>query len=82
MAGRYRKRSKWIVVLAAPLFFAVQGAGILVERSRFGRQIGLARGARGWLFTMLVLVLPAPILFHPPFVERVVIPLMHAMGAL
>jgi alginate O-acetyltransferase complex protein AlgI len=64
------------------LFFAMQGAGILAERSRFGRRIGLGRGARGWLFAMLVLIAPAPCLFHPPFVERVVVPMMHAMGAL
>jgi hypothetical protein len=64
------------------LFFAVQGVGILVERSSFGRNIGLSRGAKGWLIAMLVLVFPAPLLFHPPFVERIVIPFMHAMGAL
>lgn len=64
------------------LFFAVQGAGILVERSRFGRKIGLGRGARGWLFAMLVLVVPAPCLFHPSFIEVIVIPFMQAMGAL
>jgi hypothetical protein len=64
------------------LFFALQGVGILVERSRFGRQIGLARGARGWLFTMLVLVIPAPCLFHPPFVERIVVPFMKSLGAI
>jgi D-alanyl-lipoteichoic acid acyltransferase DltB (MBOAT superfamily) len=64
------------------LFFAAQGIGILIERSRFGREAGLARGARGWLFTMLLLVLPAPILFHAPFVQRIVIPFMRAVGAL
>jgi membrane bound O-acyltransferase family protein len=42
------------------LFFALQGVGILVERMSFGRNIGLARGAKGWLMAMLVLVLPAP----------------------
>jgi alginate O-acetyltransferase complex protein AlgI len=64
------------------LFFAVQGVGILVERSRFGRKTGLARGSRGWIFAILVLVLPAPALFHPAFVERIVVPFMRAMGAL
>jgi hypothetical protein len=64
------------------LFFALQGAGIVVEGSRLGRTIGLGRGFRGWLFTMLVVLLPAPVLFHPPFIERVVLPLMHATGAL
>lgn len=64
------------------VFFAAQGIGILFERSRFAREIGLARGARGWLFAMLVLLVPAPCLFHPPFVEGIVVPFMHAMGAL
>jgi alginate O-acetyltransferase complex protein AlgI len=64
------------------LFFALQGIGILVERSRFGREMGLARGARGWVFAMLVLVLPAPCLFHSPFVERITVPFMHSLGAM
>jgi hypothetical protein len=64
------------------LFFALQGIGILVERSRFGREIGLARGARGWFFAMLVLALPAPCLFHSPFVERIMIPFMDSVGAI
>jgi hypothetical protein len=64
------------------LFFAIQGVGILVERSRVGRAIGLGRGAGGWLFAMLVLAAPAPWLFHQPFVKTVVVPFMHAMGAL
>jgi membrane bound O-acyltransferase family protein len=64
------------------LFFVLQGAGMLVERTRLGHTLGLAHGARGWMFTMLVLVLPAPLLFHPPFVERIIIPFMRASGAL
>jgi hypothetical protein len=64
------------------LFFVLQAVGMLVERSPLGASIGLARGARGWMFTMLFLVLPAPALFHPPFVHRIVLPFMHALGAL
>jgi alginate O-acetyltransferase complex protein AlgI len=64
------------------LFFTAQGIGILAERSAWGRKVGLAQGARGWLFVMAVLVLPAPVLFHVPFVERIVIPFMHRAGAL
>jgi hypothetical protein len=64
------------------VFFTLQGVGILFERSKLGKAIGLARGARGWLFTMLVLVAPAAFLFHPPFVERIVVPFMRALGAL
>jgi Membrane bound O-acyl transferase family len=64
------------------LFFALQGIGILVERSGFGQAVGLGRGGSGWLFTMLMLVVPAPVLFHPPFVERIIIPFMQAVAAL
>ena len=64
------------------VFFALQGLGILVERSRAGRRAGLARGARGWLFAMLVLVAPAPILFHPPFIDRIILPFMIFLGSL
>jgi Membrane bound O-acyl transferase family len=64
------------------LFFAIQGAGMLIERSGFGRAAGLGRGARGWSFVALALLLPAPLLFHPRFVDAIVIPFMRAMGAL
>jgi len=64
------------------LFFVLQALGILAERSRIGRRIGLGKAWRGWLFTTLLLVLPAPLLFHPPFVERIVVPFMRAIGAL
>jgi alginate O-acetyltransferase complex protein AlgI len=64
------------------LFFAVQGAGILVERSRLGRASGLASGTAGRLFAFTVLSLPAPLLFHHPFVERIIVPFMRALGAL
>jgi len=36
----------------------------------------------GWLFTMIVVGAPAYWLFHPPFVTRVIIPFMRAIGAL
>jgi hypothetical protein len=64
------------------LFFAIQGVGMLIERSEFGHGVGLGRGARGWLFSMLVILLPAPLLFHRPFVEGVMLPFMRFMGAL
>jgi D-alanyl-lipoteichoic acid acyltransferase DltB (MBOAT superfamily) len=63
------------------VFFMLQALGIFAERSRAGRRIGLGKGRRGWLFTMLVLISPAPLLFHPPFVERIVVPFMQASGA-
>ncbi len=64
------------------IFFAIQAGGVLLERTRPGRALNLGRGLRGKLFTMATVLLSAPLLFHPPFVERVVIPFMQAMRAL
>lgn len=63
-------------------FFAAQGAGILVERSLVGKRAGLGRGWRGRAFAATVLILPLPLLFHVPFVTRIVAPFMRAIGAL
>jgi hypothetical protein len=64
------------------VFFAAQGLGILAERSRAGRTFGLGRGWRGRAFTAAMLILPLPLLFHVPFVTRVVVPFMDVIGAL
>jgi len=62
------------------VFFLIQAAAILLERSRWGRAAGLGHGVRGWLFCLAVLLVPCPLLFHPPFVLRVVVPFLHALG--
>jgi hypothetical protein len=64
------------------IFFAVQGIGILCERSTAGRRFGLGRGWRGRGFAAAALVGPLPLLFHVPFVTRVTVPFMDALGAL
>ena len=63
------------------VFFLLQGVGILVERSNGARSLGLGEGWRGWLFAMLLLLLPVPLLFHGPFVVGVIVPFLHAVGA-
>ena len=63
------------------LYFALQGVGVMIERSRFGKGLGLTRGVRGWFFTMAFLVGPVYWLFHPWFVMRVIIPFMGAIRA-
>jgi hypothetical protein len=63
-------------------FFAIQGAAMIFERSVVGRRIGLGKGWSGRMFTFLVLAAPVFLLFHRPFVVRVIVPFMHAMGAL
>jgi len=57
-------------------YFVVQGLGLLSERSFYGQRFGLGRGWRGWLFTMLVTAGPVYWLFPPPFVYRVILPML------
>jgi predicted DCC family thiol-disulfide oxidoreductase YuxK len=61
-------------------YFFLQGLGIAGERSSPGRRLGLGRGWRGWLFAVLVAAGPAYWLFPPPFVHRVVLPMLAAIG--
>ena len=62
-------------------YFVLQALGLAVERSSFGQSLGLGKGFAGWSFTLLVAAGPAFWLFHPPFVTRIVVPFMAAMGA-
>ncbi len=64
------------------MFFVIQAGALFLERSAFGGRIGLGRGLRGWLFTMLVLLTPAFLLLHPPFVEEVILPFLRALRAI
>jgi alginate O-acetyltransferase complex protein AlgI len=64
------------------LYFTLQGAGVAVERSEAGGKIGLGRGLRGWLFMAVITAGPAFWLFHPRFVQTVIIPFMKAIRAL
>src|SRR4030095_15802386 len=61
-------------------FFGAQAVGMFIERSRPGRAIGLGRGWRGHLFTLLIVASPAYGLFHPPFVRNIMVPFMRAVG--
>ena len=42
----------------------------------------LGHGVRGWLFAAMALFAPLPMLFHRPFVVNIVLPFMHAIGAI
>ena len=63
-------------------FFAVQGAGMVIERSELGRHIGLGSGWSGRLFTVTVLLAPVGLLFHRPFVIGIIVPFMQTIGAI
>jgi alginate O-acetyltransferase complex protein AlgI len=63
-------------------YFLLQGLGITLERRVFAKcNVNELRLPR-WLFTHAFTTLPAFFLFHPPFVERVMAPFFHAIGAL
>jgi alginate O-acetyltransferase complex protein AlgI len=64
------------------LYFLLQGVGLLLERSRFGKRLGLGRGLAGRLYCGGLLLLPLPLLFPPVFIERITLPTLIALGAL
>jgi hypothetical protein len=61
------------------LYFLLQAMGFMLERKV---NLGRSHLASRWLFTHAFTALPAFILFHPPFIERVMIPFLNVIGAL
>jgi alginate O-acetyltransferase complex protein AlgI len=64
------------------LYFLLQGAGVIIERSCFGHRWGLGQRSRGCFFMAVFLTVPVFGLFHPWFVLRVILPFMQAIHAL
>jgi hypothetical protein len=62
-------------------YFVLQGLGVLAERSDWGHRTGLGRGFRGWLFTVVFTGAPAFWLFHPVFINNIILPMLRAIGA-
>lgn len=62
-------------------YFVVQGLGLVIERSTFGKSAGLANGFRGRAFTLIVAAAPAFWLFPSVFVRNIILPMLHAIGA-
>ena len=63
-------------------YFVLQSLGVFLERSNLGRRLGLGRGLRGRVFAFIFTACPFFLLFHPPFVTRVIIPFMRRIHAL
>ncbi len=63
-------------------YFALQGVGVLFERSRTGTLLGLRSGLRGRIFTIVITAAPVFWLFHPAFASRVFLPFMKVIHAL
>ncbi|MCB9922561.1 MAG: hypothetical protein H6822_10285 [Planctomycetaceae bacterium] len=61
------------------LYFIIQGLALLFERSRIGRRIGLGKTVIGWVYCAGVILGPVGLLFHRPFIEHVVVPMLRAL---
>lgn len=61
-------------------YFALQGCGLIFERTAFARSLRL-EGWRGRVFTFVVTAVPAWWLFHPLFVQNIILPMLQALGA-
>jgi hypothetical protein len=64
------------------MYFAIQGIGLAIERSKSGKRLGLRQGWRGRLFMAAITTGPAFWLFHCSFVLHVIVPFMQAVHAL
>jgi hypothetical protein len=62
-------------------YFLIQGLCLLFERSKPGRRLGFGSGLRGWIFTAACTLGPAFCLFHPPFINNVILPFLRVIGA-
>jgi hypothetical protein len=62
------------------VYFLFQGIAVLAERSALARRLGFGEGFRGWLFTLVCAGGPAFWLFHPPFVAKVILPMLRTIG--
>jgi hypothetical protein len=63
------------------LYFLLQAVGIVSEKGVAARRIGLGKGWIGWAWVLLFAAVPIPLLFHRPFVERVVVPMFQQLHA-
>ncbi len=64
------------------LYFTLQGAALLAQRSKWAARHGLERGAVGRALTLAALAAPAFWLFHPAFMYGVMLPFLRAIRAL
>ncbi len=58
------------------LYFLTQAVAVTFERSKLGKRLGVFQSWQGRLFTVAVVLLPVTLLFHFPFQENVVLPML------
>lgn len=64
------------------LYFLVQAAGTLLQRSTLAKRWRLNTGWRGWGVAMIFVFAPAGLLFHAAWRQNVILPFMNAIGAM
>jgi hypothetical protein len=62
-------------------YFFIQGLGLLLERIPPWRRLTQRFPVVGWLATLLFVLGPVGLLFHEPFLTRVIVPFMDVIGA-
>jgi hypothetical protein len=63
-------------------YFVLQGVALLFERSGLGKRLGLGAGLVGRLFSAAVTLAPIGLLFHRPFLERIIVPMLAALATI
>jgi alginate O-acetyltransferase complex protein AlgI len=63
------------------VYFLIQGIGLLLERTRIVRQRFVQCPLLGWFYTLTFVLGPVGLLFHEPFLTRVIGPFLEAIGA-
>lgn len=63
------------------MYFLLQGAGVVIERSKFGRRVLKRHDILSRVFAGSVILAPLPLLLNRPFIDRVVVPMLLAWGA-
>jgi hypothetical protein len=61
-------------------FFAIQGTGLVFERTFVAKQWGLGHGIAGWIYSVALIAIPSPLLFHRAFITKVMYPFLVAIG--
>ena len=61
------------------LYFLLQGSGVLLERTSVAKRLGCGQEFRGWLFAIIFAAGPVVFLFHPAFVQNVILPMLGAL---
>ena len=64
------------------IYFLLQAAGLLIERSRIGRALGFGRGLLGRSVCALFVIAPVGLLFHAPFIRNAILPTLRAIRAI